>query len=77
MTYQVLFHFKNVFYVSHLQFLGEKEDGNIYTPENLRSFKKFVLANTDDRGVHFVMADGVNIVHQHLYFSVCTHVQLF
>lgn len=40
-------------------FYGTNEDGDIYNPQNLESLKKFVLANTNDKGVHFLMADGV------------------
>lgn len=43
----------------YLSFIGEDDDGDIYTPRNLRSFQKFVRANTDGLGVHFMMADGV------------------
>jgi len=35
-------------------------DGDVYKPENLLAFQKFVLENTDGHGVHFVMADGVS-----------------
>lgn len=37
---------------------GIEGDGNIYVSENLREFRRFVLENTEDKGVHFVMADG-------------------
>jgi cap1 methyltransferase len=40
---------------------GLDGDGNVYNPENLQEFQDFVLNNTDQRGVHFVMADGVYI----------------
>lgn len=29
-------------------------------PDNLMAFKEFVLSNTDGKGVHFVMGDGVS-----------------
>ena len=29
-------------------------------PDNLMAFKEFVLNNTDGKGVHFVMGDGVS-----------------
>lgn len=35
-----------------------KEPGDIYIPENLISFRNFVLSQTDSHGVHFAMADG-------------------
>ncbi|XP_067142705.1 cap-specific mRNA (nucleoside-2'-O-)-methyltransferase 1 isoform X1 [Centruroides vittatus] len=37
---------------------GLEGDGDIYVSENLREFRRFVLENTDGKGVHFVMADG-------------------
>lgn len=32
--------------------------GDIFEPENVRAFSRFVRASTDNKGVHFVMADG-------------------
>jgi len=42
---------------------GAEGDGDIYNPENLVEFQRFVLENTNQRdpGVHFVMADGVSL----------------
>lgn len=37
---------------------GAADDGNIYNPENILSFNKHVLENTEMYGVHFLMADG-------------------
>ncbi|CAF4934339.1 unnamed protein product [Pieris macdunnoughi] len=39
-------------------FYGVKDDGNIFDPANLMSLKDYVLNQTDDKGVHFLMADG-------------------
>ncbi|XP_052741292.1 cap-specific mRNA (nucleoside-2'-O-)-methyltransferase 1 isoform X2 [Bicyclus anynana] len=39
-------------------YYGVKDDGNIFDPANLSSLKDFVLKQTDDVGVHFLMADG-------------------
>ena len=41
---------------------GAEGDGDIFNPENLEEFQRFVLDNTNQRepGVHFVMADGVS-----------------
>ena len=39
---------------------GRDGDGDIYRPDNLVTFRDFVLQNTGDLGVHFVMADGVS-----------------
>lgn len=40
-------------------YYGVKNDGNIFDPANLISLKEHVLKQTDDKGVHFLMADGV------------------
>ncbi|XP_069744246.1 cap-specific mRNA (nucleoside-2'-O-)-methyltransferase 1-like [Narcine bancroftii] len=37
---------------------GVDGDGDITRPENIREFRRFVLENTDNVGVHFLMADG-------------------
>ncbi|XP_064623384.1 cap-specific mRNA (nucleoside-2'-O-)-methyltransferase 1-like [Lineus longissimus] len=37
---------------------GVEGDGDVYRPDNLIAFRKFVMENTDNKGVHFVMADG-------------------
>lgn len=34
-------------------------DGDITRPENITAFRNFVLENTDKRGLHCLMADGV------------------
>ncbi|KAH9629491.1 hypothetical protein HF086_015821 [Spodoptera exigua] len=39
-------------------YYGVKKDGNIFDPANLISLKEHVLKQTDDKGVHFLMADG-------------------
>ena len=41
---------------------GIDGDGDIMKSTNLEEFQDFVLASTDDKGVHFVMADGVRIL---------------
>ncbi|XP_032070789.1 cap-specific mRNA (nucleoside-2'-O-)-methyltransferase 1 [Thamnophis elegans] len=37
---------------------GVEGDGDITRPENISAFQQFVLDNTDQKGVHFLMADG-------------------
>jgi len=37
---------------------GYKGDGDVYKQENLSAFQQYVKENTDNLGVHFVMADG-------------------
>lgn len=37
---------------------GYQGDGDIFREDNLREFRKYVFENTDNEGVHFVMADG-------------------
>ncbi|XP_049873208.1 cap-specific mRNA (nucleoside-2'-O-)-methyltransferase 1 isoform X2 [Pectinophora gossypiella] len=39
-------------------YYGVKDDGNVFDPANLISLKENVLKHTDDKGVHFLMADG-------------------
>lgn len=60
---------------------GVKEDGNVFNPENIRSFQEHVLKNTEGKGVHFMMADGgfsvegkeniQEIVSKQLYLCQC------
>ena len=37
---------------------GYNGDGDIFSEGNLTAFRKYVMENTDNLGVHFVMADG-------------------
>lgn len=39
-------------------YYGVKEDGNVFDPENIESLQRYVLSQTHDTGVHFMMADG-------------------
>ena len=39
---------------------GIEGDGDVTKRANLEEFAKFVLEQTNQRGVHFLMADGVN-----------------
>jgi cap1 methyltransferase len=39
---------------------GINGDGDVTKAENLAEFQHFVLEQTDEKGVHFVMADGVS-----------------
>lgn len=41
---------------------GYDGDGDITKPQNLIAFKEYVMSQTEGRGVHFVMADGVSVV---------------
>ena len=41
---------------------GINGDGDVTKSENLKEFQKFVVDQTNHRGVHFMMADGVNIL---------------
>ena len=38
---------------------GIDGDGDVYNPKNIREFQRFVFAQTEGKGVHFMMADGV------------------
>ena len=37
---------------------GVNGDGNVFSSENIREFRRFVMENTGGKGVHFMMADG-------------------
>ncbi|KAK2554252.1 Cap-specific mRNA (nucleoside-2'-O-)-methyltransferase 1 [Acropora cervicornis] len=37
---------------------GANNDGDIFNADNLTEFRRFVLDSSDNKGVHFVMADG-------------------
>jgi hypothetical protein len=39
---------------------GVNGDGDIYDPDNITEFAKFVMDHTHNLGVHFMMADGVS-----------------
>ncbi|XP_015587359.1 cap-specific mRNA (nucleoside-2'-O-)-methyltransferase 1 [Cephus cinctus] len=39
-------------------FYGPKEDGNVYDPENQKSFYKLIMEHTNGLGLHFMMSDG-------------------
>ena len=51
---------------------GYDGDGDITKPENLEEFQKYVLACTENQGVHFVMADGVSALSVVLRIKVST-----
>ena len=38
---------------------GYHGNGDIYDPENILEFRRHVLSQTQGKGVHFMMADGV------------------
>ena len=42
---------------------GARGDGDITNADNLTAFREFVLSETDNKGVHFVMGDGVGHCH--------------
>ena len=39
---------------------GYDGDGDITKPDNIIAFREYVMSQTEGRGVHFVMADGVS-----------------
>lgn len=58
----LLFVLANVLLIVSFFSLGEggiDGDGDITRSENITAFQNFVLDNTDHKGVHFLMADGV------------------
>lgn len=38
---------------------GAMDDGNVCCPENIKHFSEKVLHETENKGVHFMMSDGV------------------
>lgn len=40
---------------------GANNDGDIFNADNLTEFRRFVFDSSDNKGVHFVMADGVGV----------------
>ena len=44
---------------------GANDDGDIFNEDNLVEFRRFVMESTDNKGVHFVMADGVSKIWQY------------
>jgi len=58
---------------------GAEGDGDIYNPENLVEFQRFVLENThqQDPGVHFIMADGVSVLYMKLLLATSSRIYCF
>ncbi|XP_062521278.1 cap-specific mRNA (nucleoside-2'-O-)-methyltransferase 1-like [Corticium candelabrum] len=46
------------FFEPHYGVNGARGDGDITNADNLTAFREFVLSETDNKGVHFVMGDG-------------------
>lgn len=42
---------------------GQRGDGDVFFPENIKSFSEAVHNETNNLGVHFMMADGVNTIN--------------
>ena len=40
---------------------GYSGDGDITRPDNQSAFQDYVMEQTEEKGVHFVMADGVSV----------------
>lgn len=45
--------------VTFQAFYGAENDGNVCNPANIDDFKERVLHETEGKGVHFMMSDGV------------------
>ena len=45
---------------------GYDGDGDITKPDNLSAFKEYVMMQTEGKGVHFVMGDGVSLSLIHI-----------
>ena len=50
---------------------GYNGDGDITRLDNLQEFQSYVLKQSEDNGVHFVMADGVSNQYIKLYDTYC------
>lgn len=49
---------------------GLDGDGDVFNPENQEEFRKFVMENTNNKGIHFGMADGVSF-GQIMLHAIC------
>lgn len=49
-----------------LPLYGARGDGNVYCPDNIKDFKEKVLHETQHKGVHFMMSDGVSLYFRNL-----------
>ncbi len=47
------------YFETHYGVYGKNGNGDVTKTKNLEEFKKFVLEQTNQKGVHFMMADGV------------------
>lgn len=80
-------HYGNMFYIIKTKISPEKVDsiivalgvmgidgdGDVYNPDNIREFQRFVKSQTKE-GVHFMMADGVSnscISNHSAMFKTC------
>lgn len=54
--------YKTILFQVQLLFrnLGHEGDGDIYKPKNITSLEKYVMKMTEQKGIDFVMADGVS-----------------
>ncbi len=61
LSLSVVWHFKKtVLLLLLVPGVGVLEgDGDVYRPDNQNEFRNFVMKNTDGKGVHIMMADGV------------------
>lgn len=56
---------------------GVDGDGDVTKTENLKEFQNFVREQTNGRGVHFLMADGVNFVNNFTGILILSFVFFF
>lgn len=57
--------------VTFQAFYGVGNDGNVFNPANIADFKEKVLHETEGKGVHFMMSDGVLTFFNCLKFFLC------
>jgi len=53
---------------------GVEGDGDVYRPDNLLEFQQFVFENTNQQGLHFMMADGVSVLLLFTCIKFLSHV---
>ena len=56
---------------------GVNGDGDVTKSDNLKEFQKFVVDQTNHRGVHLMMADGVARIFFFEYFKLVSLFKLF
>lgn len=59
--------------VTFNSFYGVTDDGNVCNPENIKDFAGRVMNETENKGVHFMMSDGVRF-EQKINFRIDSRI---